>query len=877
MDCVTAGSCGGYKSPGSSRSTADNLAATPQRDMPGIQPGNVDYLVYTPPTPLYQQCVSLRARLLLVRGFGSYFALAANGSIDSSQFKEPVTQLWDVFSLGISLCYIFDLLPAEGGFSKINHSIYNPLVYDIDPDREKKSATALFAMEIGSPKFLRAIPKCQLFTADEIWDRGSTEGLIKAVGTVNAIIDHLPTSAFHAPPCPQINTSNILSEKPSADGILSDCSGRDALDQSTGGAHDHQPDFNEHLTLDDLYARVVDWKGLHLEDFGTFLSSNFLTTTRSNQDRTYHAFLFEKIVLFCQDVRVPHGRLVNSRTRTAPMVPRKQTLRLKGRIYLANVTTVLPLQPRSLAALGTTTRYPLTIWWNGNSSYEHITLKFHDQEQRHTWESQINSLSTESRLRDAIIKTTMPALSGLSEWRHSSGLILPRASTKARATDGCCLASRTTSWPQLTSRRPAASESYLVARSLMSDIIKDSNQRSLLAALQGGEAQCIVDFLNVVLHEHGALETDTGKYMLKLLSKLARSACVFPRCYELKDVEVELTKPQDGGGFADIYKGKCGKEPICLKVVRVFRRQDNSKLLSAHVKELTLWAHLEHENILPFYGAYHLNDSPERICIVSPWMQNGDLSNYLEKFSGKPRIPLVYDIVSGLSYLHQSKIIHGDLKAKNVLVSDSGRALLADFGLSHVALSTGLITTRISQGTMRWTAPELLADESEDYIPPTENSDVWSLGCLLYEIFTRKLPFHQYSNEFRILTAIVKSREIPLRPMSDNDSLDLINDHIWALMQRCWNYDPWDRPSCPDIKAFFAEFEGLHERLPIEHARTAGSDGTSFWKAVKAKSDPQVDYTQTVQILLRLRRIGSTNSSLTGDKLISEAQPDSRV
>ncbi|KAJ3570019.1 hypothetical protein NP233_g4676 [Leucocoprinus birnbaumii] len=833
--------------------------------MPGAQPEYSDYLVYTPSTPLYRQCASLRVRLLLMQGFSNYFALAANGCIESSQFSDPVTQIWDVFSLGISLCYIFDLLPEELGFTKINHSKFNPLVYKFYPDREKKSAVALFAMEVSSPRFRRLFPRCKPLTAEELWDRESTNGLAKAVHAVKAITDRLPTSAFLSPPLwPEPDLSSIPTPErlqiPTAKVKVS----RDSAKKNVS-----RRDSKEANDLENLRARISDWKGLDTKKLGYLLSSDCLTTTRAKKDRAYHTFLFKNIILFCD--RVPQGHYQT--TNSSATLRQDDPLRLKGRIYLSNVITVLPIQPRSFASPGTITRYPLTVWWNGNSSCEHITLKFQDQEQRDIWESHINTLSSrclalafrqhilivvpvpvqfysiadESRLREVITKTADPNPTDLTEPKRSSDPVLSYALSSVRSSKCCSL--RATSWPQLVIDNTPLTGAYHTARNLLSGIIKDSDRREELATLQGGEAQCIVDFLNIALHEHGALDTDTGRYMLKLLSKLAKSACVFPQCYELKGVELESTKPQDGGGFADIYKGTYEQQSICLKVVRVFRRQDNSKLLSAHVKELTLWAHLQHENISPFYGAYYLNDSPERVCIVSPWMQNGDLSSYLERFPRNPRLPLVYDVVSGLTYLHESKIIHGDLKAKNVLVSNSGRALLADFGLSHVAMSTGLLTTRISQGTMRWTAPELLADDSEDYIPPTKESDIWSLGCLLYEAFTRKLPFHQYSNDFRILTAIVKSREIPLRPPKTDDPLDTIDDRIWHLLRRCWNYDPSSRPGCVEIGVSIFAMQELHELLTT----SSGIDeqGVAFWQAMKAKSNIPVDYTQVSKILLR--------------------------
>lgn len=166
-------------------------------------------------TSLYQQCSSLRSRLLRIRAFSHYFALAS--SPDSRQSTDPVTQLWDLFSMGIPLCYIFDQLPAEGGFHKINNSQFDPDQYESNPERAKKHAIALFAMEIRKEQVAQSIPGCELFTVTDLWDRNSTDGLVKVrftlysccgipsfqgqvINTVTAIVDHLSQDAFEASP-----------------------------------------------------------------------------------------------------------------------------------------------------------------------------------------------------------------------------------------------------------------------------------------------------------------------------------------------------------------------------------------------------------------------------------------------------------------------------------------------------------------------------------------------------------------------------------------------------------------------------------------------------------------------------------------------------
>jgi cell division control protein 24 len=115
-----------------------------------------------------------------IRGFPHYFSLATpdNPAVDG-QSIDPITQLWDLFSLGIPLCYIFDLLPEEDGFTKINHSQFNQEQYTANPDRAKKRAIALFAMQLRTKKFEQKIPACETFTVTDLWGRNSTDGFLK--------------------------------------------------------------------------------------------------------------------------------------------------------------------------------------------------------------------------------------------------------------------------------------------------------------------------------------------------------------------------------------------------------------------------------------------------------------------------------------------------------------------------------------------------------------------------------------------------------------------------------------------------------------------------------------------------------------------------
>ncbi|KAJ7039699.1 Dbl homology domain-containing protein [Mycena alexandri] len=154
----------------------------------------------TQSTSLSGHCANLLAQLMHIRGFPNYVSLARS----LHDTNDPVTQLWDIFALGVPLCYLFDLLPEDAGFNKINHSEFDEEQYDTDPDRAKKHAIALFAIQIRTDNVTDKIPDCEAFTVADLWDRGSTDGFGKAVATVTAIVNHLPQDVFITGPLEQL-------------------------------------------------------------------------------------------------------------------------------------------------------------------------------------------------------------------------------------------------------------------------------------------------------------------------------------------------------------------------------------------------------------------------------------------------------------------------------------------------------------------------------------------------------------------------------------------------------------------------------------------------------------------------------------------------
>ncbi|KAI6001458.1 kinase-like domain-containing protein [Pisolithus albus] len=206
-------------------------------------------------------------------------------------------------------------------------------------------------------------------------------------------------------------------------------------------------------------------------------------------------------------------------------------------------------------------------------------------------------------------------------------------------------------------------------------------------------------------------------------------------------------------------------------------------------REVHIWSRLHHENIVRMFGIS--TDFESTISIISEWMPMGNAYDYVRNTNNDPR-PLLRDIASGLGYLHghqSGPVIHGDLKGLNVLVSSDCRALLTDFGLASVNMSSFNMTVEaIRGGSYQWMAPELL-----DNCAASKASDVWAFGMTALELFTRAVPFPHCRNLGHVLGSLIRGR-LPPRPAQGTTQFRL-TDAWWEICTSCWERDPSLRPT----------------------------------------------------------------------------------
>ncbi|KAJ3530194.1 hypothetical protein NMY22_g8674 [Coprinellus aureogranulatus] len=369
----------------------------------------------------------------------------------------------------------------------------------------------------------------------------------------------------------------------------------------------------------------------------------------------------------------------------------------------------------------------------------------------------------------------------------------------------------------------------------LSNVIGKKNTYRCLLSLTDSKAQMMLDVLQMVLdHGSAAAISNNRRSMLKALLRLSVSTSLYPRCLHLSHQVQKSEEPVDEGSFGDVYRGRIAKREVAIKVFKVNKRTDLSKLMKTIWREAILWCQLYHANVLPCYGVHQLSSESHRIGLVSPWIESGNVIDYLHHNPSATRLLLLSDIASGIHYLHENKIVHGDLKGvstkprmcfvpllttkppsvleftqANILVSSSGRACLADFGLSTLSDPALLGWTSIrttaakAAGTARWQAPELLDPDDDAEIKITPKSDVYSYGCVCYEslkIMTGNLPFYHIKNNLAGLIHVREGAQ-PRKPSPEDPAFQKfgLTEDIWDFMVTCWNQDPAERPTAQDI------------------------------------------------------------------------------
>lgn len=248
--------------------------------------------------------------------------------------------------------------------------------------------------------------------------------------------------------------------------------------------------------------------------------------------------------------------------------------------------------------------------------------------------------------------------------------------------------------------------------------------------------------------------------------------------------EIKMGPKISEGNFGTVYKGMWQNVAVAIKELK---SELSSETQAKLFKEITLMAKLRSPYVVKFYGV--TKEQPYKI--VMQFMEGGSLYDFLKKNSVTAiawglRYQISHDISQGLNYLHQRKIVHADLKSPNVLLDSMNHAKIADFGLASIKSDDNENPNQL-KGSLAWMAPELYGNKL-----PTHESDIYSMGVLLWEMATHRLPFENKKwGPKELITQIVQGKREKFPEATPAE--------YKKLAQSCWNSDPSKRPHIDDV------------------------------------------------------------------------------
>ncbi|KAI3464454.1 hypothetical protein Pfo_021117 [Paulownia fortunei] len=237
------------------------------------------------------------------------------------------------------------------------------------------------------------------------------------------------------------------------------------------------------------------------------------------------------------------------------------------------------------------------------------------------------------------------------------------------------------------------------------------------------------------------------------------------------------------GSFGSVYEGIADDGFFfAVKEVSLLDQGDEGKQRIIQLEqEIALLSQFEHENIVQYYGT---KKDESNLYIFLELVTKGSLLSLYQKYTLRDSQVSAYtrQILHGLKYLHDRNVVHRDIKCANILVDTNGLVKLADFGL---AKATKLNDVKSCKGTVFWMAPEVV--RSLGYGLP---ADIWSLGCTVLEMLTRRFP---YSNLecMAALFRIGRGERPPIPDSLSNDARDFI--------LKCLQVDPSLRPTAAQL------------------------------------------------------------------------------
>ncbi|KAF9789119.1 hypothetical protein BJ322DRAFT_522510 [Thelephora terrestris] len=301
-----------------------------------------------------------------------------------------------------------------------------------------------------------------------------------------------------------------------------------------------------------------------------------------------------------------------------------------------------------------------------------------------------------------------------------------------------------------------------------------------------------INHLDQVL-EQGSVGGEEQARLLDKLWRLCKDFQDVPESVRILDCDnISETIPMHVSQTAVVFQGIYQGRSVAVKVLHASNR---NRSFRDFCKEAVIWRHLHHPKIVPLIG---VAISPGQCLLVSDWVDNGTIDQFIKVNPDANRIDLLIDVVEGLMYMHNLSIVHGGLCMEKILITQSGHACLIGFGNATTAGSL--------QGSSFWNlfGDSGLCEQGDklwmfyrgDEIRVaglTKELDVYALGLVIYKVLCGFTPFCDIGAWGKFMG---ESRAKP------EDAAGLgFTGGLWEILEKCWLNDPEKRPTLREVLA----------------------------------------------------------------------------
>jgi predicted Ser/Thr protein kinase len=253
------------------------------------------------------------------------------------------------------------------------------------------------------------------------------------------------------------------------------------------------------------------------------------------------------------------------------------------------------------------------------------------------------------------------------------------------------------------------------------------------------------------------------------------------------------------GGMGVVFKAEDTKlkRPVALKLLP-FEHARSPDARERFVREAQAAAALDHPNICP---VYEVEEEAGLMYIAMAYVDGMSLKARIarEPLEVAEALEVALQVAEGLGEAHRKGVIHRDIKPANILLAATGPVRITDFGVAQMEGSKDLTRTGVIMGTAAYMSPEQALGEKVDH-----RTDIWSFGCLLYEMLTGRGPFRR-DHEQAVLMAVVHAEPEPLSASRPDVPVDLE-----SILERCLQKNPLNRYL--DVQALINDLKAVDLR-----------------------------------------------------------------